>query len=275
MLSMTALRGLGVIPEDRPQAKVEAVTRMIRPHKQSWKEWDDVAQPRNNDDKITVTPEFIQEAYIGQMSPSMELKNLMSTVMAIQQQRPTCQTSSRTGPTTTGPPTRIEVQPGPPTSGILRSQSMQTGDSSYTEDAVTNLLAEARGGREAVHVDPLDTREQELLQELGHSARMPIGSTRPHVTLPGSGAQTNIPNIIMPRVIPKVKAKPKLAPATGAVPRRTSLLPAFTRLNRAELEQLATQWDINCNGLNMAAIQDRLFLLDTQRVQGHHQGGSQ
>ena len=36
MLSMKALRGLGVIPEDRPQAKVEAVTRMIRPHKQSW-----------------------------------------------------------------------------------------------------------------------------------------------------------------------------------------------------------------------------------------------
>jgi len=183
MLSTRTLRGLGVIPEDRPQAKVEAVRPRIRPHKQSLEEWDDVARPRNNDDKMTVTPEFIQEAYIGQMSPSMELKNLMHTVMAVQQQRPTCQTSSRTGPTTTGPPTRIEVQPGPPTSGILRSQSTQMGASSYTEDAVTNLLAEARGGREAVHVDPLDTREQELLQELGHSARMPIGSTRPHVTL--------------------------------------------------------------------------------------------
>ena len=104
---------------------------------------------------------------------------------------------------------------------------------------------------------------------------MPIGSTRPHVTLPGSGAQTNIPNIIMPRVIPKVKAKPKLAPATGAVPRRTSLLPAFRRLNRAELERLATQWEIDCNGLTMAMIQDRLFRLDAQLVQGHHQGGSQ
>ena len=95
------------------------------------------------------------------------------------------------------------------------------------------------------------------------------------MTLPGSGAQTNIPNIIMPRVIPKVKAKPKLAPATGAVPRRTSLLPPFTRLNRAELEQLATQWGINCSGLTMATIQDHPFQLDAQLVQGHHQGGSQ
>ena len=160
------------------------------------------------------------------------------------------------------------MQPGPPTSGILRSQSTQWGASSYTEDAVTNLLAEARGGREAVHVDPLDTREQELLQELGHSAS-------PHVTLPGSGAQTNIPNIIMPRVIPKVKAKPKLAPATGAVPRRTSVLPPFTRLNRAELEQLATKWGINCSGLDMATIRNHLFQVDAQLVQGHHQGGSQ
>ena len=172
---------------------------------------------------------------------------------------------------TTGPPTRLGVQPDPPTSGILRSPSTQTGAPSYTDDEVINLLAGARGGREAVQV----TRQQDLLQELGHKARMPIGSTTPHVFLPGSGAQTNIPNIIMPRVIPKVTAKPKLAPATGAVPLRTSLLPAFTRFSRAELELLATQWEIDCNGLTMGMIQDRLFLLDTELVQGRHQRGSQ
>ena len=173
----------------------------------------------------------------------------------------------QTGPPTSGILRSQSAQTGPRTSGILRSPSTQTGASSYTEDEVINLLAEARGGRESVQVDPLEARQQELLQELGHvqqlqEARMPIGGTRPHVTLPGSGAKTTIPNIIMPRVIPKVKAKPKLAPATGAVPRRTSLLPAFTRFSRAELELLATQWEIDCNGLTMGMIQDRLFLLE-------------
>ena len=81
---MRTLHGLGVIPEERPQAKAEAIRPRIRPHKQSLEEWDDVARPRNNDDKMTVTPEFIREAYIGHMSPSIELKNLMHTVMAVQ-----------------------------------------------------------------------------------------------------------------------------------------------------------------------------------------------
>ena len=129
MLSMRTLRGLGVMPEERPQAAVEAVMPRIQPHKQSLEEWDDVARPRNNDDKMTVTPEFIREAYIGHMSPSIELKNLMDTVMAVQQQRTTFQTASRTGPTTTGPPTRLGLQPDPPTTGILRSPSTQTGAS--------------------------------------------------------------------------------------------------------------------------------------------------
>ena len=102
-----------------------------------------------------------------------------------------------------------------------------------------------------------------------------LGAGRRTCSFLGVGRRLTFRTSTCPRVIPKVKAKPKLAPATGAVPRRTSLLPAFTRFSRAELELLATQWEIDCNGLTMGMIQDRLFLLDTELVQGRHQGGSQ
>ena len=77
----------------------------------------------------------------------------------------------------------------------------------------------------------------------------------------------NIPNVEMPRIVPKMKAKPKAAPRTATLPRRTSILPAFTRLNRASLEVLAAQWGVNPHGRTVAQIQDELFILDARLVE--------
>ena len=81
----------------------------------------------------------------------------------------------------------------------------------------------------------------------------------PDVPLP---AESSIPHVEMPRDIPKCKSKPRAAPKTGTIHRRTSIIPAFTKLKRAELEILAKKWNIEPHGKTMAQIQDDLFELD-------------
>ena len=81
----------------------------------------------------------------------------------------------------------------------------------------------------------------------------------PDVPLP---SESSIPHIEMPRDIPKCKSKPRAAPKTGTIHRRTSIIPAFTKLKRAELEILAKKWNIEPHGKTMAQIQDDLFELD-------------
>ena len=205
----------------------------------------------------------------------------MDAVIAVRQRKPPGSQASGSGATPLGPPTRLGPQPAPqpaPQTPVL--QVKRSAQRTYTEDEVASMLAEARGGREAVQVDPLEARRQALLRELGNvqrqqEARAPAGDTRHHRTLPIG--TVDLPAMIMPRTIPKMKAKPKMAPTTGAVPRRTSILPAFTRLRRAELETLATQWGIDCNGRTMATIQDILFELDAQLVRDiiRQRGGQQ
>jgi hypothetical protein len=79
-------------------------------------------------------------------------------------------------------------------------------------------------------------------------------------------------SVEMPRDIPAAKAKPRAAPKTASLPRRTSILPAFTRLRRAELEVLAVKWGVDPMGLNMSQIHDRLFEVD--RIWTENSGGS-
>ena len=204
----------------------------------------------------------------------------MDTVIAVRLRKPPGSQAPGSGATPQGPPTRLGPQPAPQQAPQTpASQVKRSAQRTYTEEEVASMLAEARGGREAVQVDPLEARRQALLRELGNvqrqqAARAPTGDIRSHLTLP---AGTVIPAMIMPRTIPKMKAKPKMAPLTGSIPRRTSILPAFTRLRRAELETLAMQWGIDCNGRTMATIQDLLFELDAQLVQDvvRQRGGQQ
>ena len=81
----------------------------------------------------------------------------------------------------------------------------------------------------------------------------------PDVPLP---EENSIPHVEMPRDVPKYKSKPRAAPRTGTISRRTSIIPAFTRLKRAELEILAKKWNVEAHGKTMAQIQDDLFELD-------------
>ena len=71
-----------------------------------------------------------------------------------------------------------------------------------------------------------------------------------------------VPSVEMPRSISKTKAKPQAAPKTGTIHRRTSIIPASTELWRAELENLAAKWNVECHGKTVHQIQDELFELD-------------
>ena len=54
--------------------------------------------------------------------------------------------------------------------------------------------------------------------------------------------------------VPKMRSKAPKAPApqTGCVARRTVILPPLSRLNRAQLENLATQWEVDPRGKTVA-----------------------
>ena len=61
----------------------------------------------------------------------------------------------------------------------------------------------------------------------------------------------------------KVTAVPKAElPKTGCQNRRTVFLPALSRLRRAELERLAGNWRISCDGKTVPQIQDHLYAAD-------------
>ena len=159
-----------MIPEDRPQAKVEALflagkRSRLRPHEQSMEEWENLERQRDDDIEMMVTPELIQEAVIGQVSPSIELKNLMDTVIAVKQRKPPVAQASGSGANPQGPPTRLGPQPAPQQAPQTQaSQVKRSAQRTYTEDEVASMLAEARGGLEAVQVDPLEARRQALLR---------------------------------------------------------------------------------------------------------------
>ena len=124
-------------------------------------EWEDLARQRDDDVEMMVTSELIQEAVIGQVSPNIELKNLMDTVLAVRQRKPPGSQASGSGAMTQGLPTSLGPQPVPQTPA---PQVKRMAQKTYTEDKVVNLLAEARGGREAAQVDPLKARRQALLR---------------------------------------------------------------------------------------------------------------
>ena len=58
------------------------------------------------------------------------------------------------------------------------------------------------------------------------------------------------------------------APKTGCVPRRTVILPPLSRLDRAQLENLAVQWEVDPRGKTVAQIRDILYELDKDMREG-------
>ena len=58
--------------------------------------------------------------------------------------------------------------------------------------------------------------------------------------------------------VPKMRSKAPKAPApqTGCAARRTVILPPLSRLNRAQLENLAVQWEVDPRGKTVAQIRD-------------------
>ena len=70
--------------------------------------------------------------------------------------------------------------------------------------------------------------------------------------------------------VPKMRSKAPKAPApqTGCAARRTVILPSLSRLNRAQLENLATQWEVDPRGKTVAQIRDALYDLDKDMREG-------
>ena len=50
--------------------------------------------------------------------------------------------------------------------------------------------------------------------------------------------------------------------------RRTTILPALSRLNRAQLENLVLQWEVEPRGKTVAQIRDALYELDKDMREG-------
>ena len=138
-----------------------------------------------------------------------------------------------------------------PTAASAKPPSSSNGPASemYTRAEVEAMLTEIR----------TQALRPEVPRTATYSTSQMSGPTAPWVA---SSNTSTLPRVRLPRDIPAVKAKPAAAPKTVALPRRTSVLPAFTRLRRAELEVLAHKWCIDMNGLNMNQIHDRLFALD-------------
>ena len=73
--------------------------------------------------------------------------------------------------------------------------------------------------------------------------------------------------------VPKTRSKPPKTPvpqtsAQGDAVRRTTILPALSRLNRAQLENLAIQWEVAPRGKTVAQIWDALYDLDKDMREG-------
>ena len=58
------------------------------------------------------------------------------------------------------------------------------------------------------------------------------------------------------------------APQTGCVARRTVILPPLSRLNRAQLENPAVQWEVDPRGKTVTQIRDVLYELDKDMREG-------
>ena len=64
------------------------------------------------------------------------------------------------------------------------------------------------------------------------------------------------------------KAPKAPAPQTGCAARRTVILPPLSRLNRAQLENLAAQWLLDARGRTVSQIRDALYELDKDLREG-------
>ena len=101
----------------------------------------------------------------------------------------------------------------------------------------------------------------------GTVSRPPLSSSGPACTTEGPMPKLKpVPAAAVPKMRSKAPKAP--APQTGCAARRTVILPPLSRLNRAQLENLAVQWEVDPRGKTVAQIRDVLYELDKDMREG-------
>ena len=233
-----------------------------RPHIQE-EGWEPCSSSDEEED-LEVDKDIIKSLML--IRPSKNLQRLLQKLEGIPGPSVAAPRSQGPLPTPTGLPTSygISEDPGrtpPRPSQRPEKEKQEKQERTYTETEVQDIVrkavqAELRGQTEkgSRTTSTTDSRRAASNQAKYTAERVPPP--------PYPDSMPNIPPVAQPRDIPAVKAKPRAAPKTACLPRRTSILPAFTRLRRAELEVLAQKWGLDPMGLTMAQIHDRLFELD-------------
>ena len=111
--------------------------------------------------------------------------------------------------------------------------------------------------------------------QLMQRCRVPPAPGAPSTSPPSSSGPACTPEGPLPKfkpdaAVPKMRSKAPKAPApqTGCAARRTVILPPLSRLNRAQLENLAAQWEVDPRGKTVAQIRDALYELDRDMREG-------
>ena len=128
----------------------------------------------------------------------------------------------------------------------------------------------------------MSQESQELMQQLRYAAQQQLHppaapGARPPPPSSCSSAGSSPPNGPLKKInlepnaaVPQTRGKTPRAPApqTGCVARRTVILPPLSRLNRAQLENLAVQWEVDPSGETVAQIRGVLYELDKDMREG-------
>ena len=112
----------------------------------------------------------------------------------------------------------------------------------------------------------LKNQEPQELPAQRRSGPAASGSSSPSCTPEGTLKLQPVPAAAVPKMRSKAPKAP--APQTGCAARRTVILPPLSRLNRAQLENLAAPWEVDPRGKTVAQIRGALYELDKDMREG-------
>ena len=176
-------------------------------------------------------------------------------------------------PSASGPPTALQPMAGNvPVALTPATAQVEAG-------ALRNICTEQErmiaALQEQLRQSRADQGRQLAAPPCGQWAPLQKLNDRPLERPPASSGPACLPEGPLPKsapdvAVPKMRSKAPKAPApqTGCAARRTVILPPLSRLNRAQLENLAVQWEVDPRGKTVAQIRDALYELDKDMREG-------